>query len=65
MSPPARRVRTGADSLAPAWRAAELRVGTSIAGDITGQVPMARFASPVDGGWTADAGWISLRLRKR
>jgi NAD(P)-dependent dehydrogenase (short-subunit alcohol dehydrogenase family) len=58
--------------------------------DITGQVPMARFATPddvaaavafladparsgfvngvalpVDGGWTADASWTSLRLGKR
>jgi NAD(P)-dependent dehydrogenase (short-subunit alcohol dehydrogenase family) len=55
--------------------------------DITGQVPMGRFASPddiasavaflaeagfvngvalpVDGGWTADGSWTSLRLRKR
>jgi NAD(P)-dependent dehydrogenase (short-subunit alcohol dehydrogenase family) len=58
--------------------------------DITGRVPMARFASPddiaraiafladsnesafinghclvVDGGWTADGSWESLRLQKR
>ncbi len=58
--------------------------------DITGRVPMARFATPddiaeaiafladpklsgfvnghtlvVDGGWTADASWQSLRMRKR
>jgi NAD(P)-dependent dehydrogenase (short-subunit alcohol dehydrogenase family) len=58
--------------------------------DITGRVPMARFASPddiahaiaflansqesgfingqalaIDGGWTADGSWQSLRLRKR
>ena len=58
--------------------------------DITGRVPLARFADPddiaeavlfladparsgfvngvalpVDGGWTADASWLSLRLRTR
>lgn len=58
--------------------------------DITGRVPMARFASPddiarailfladpaqsgfingqalaIDGGWTADGSWQSLRMRKR
>jgi NAD(P)-dependent dehydrogenase (short-subunit alcohol dehydrogenase family) len=58
--------------------------------DITGRVPMGRFARPddiaraiafladphesafvnghallVDGGWTADGGWESLRLRHR
>jgi hypothetical protein len=39
--------------------------------DITGQVPMTRFAAPddvappVDGGWTAGASWTSRRLSKR
>jgi NAD(P)-dependent dehydrogenase (short-subunit alcohol dehydrogenase family) len=58
--------------------------------DITGRIPMARFASPddiaraiafladeeesgfvnghalsVDGGWSSDGSWESLRLRKR
>lgn len=58
-------------------------------GDITGRVPMSRFASPddiarailfladpaqsgfvngqalaIDGGWTADGSWQSLRMRK-
>ena len=64
--------------------------GSYVDGDITGQNPMGRFASPndvaeavafladparsgfinganlpVDGGWTADASWTSLRLSKR
>jgi hypothetical protein len=38
--------------------------------DIESRVPMGRFATAddvadVDGGWTADGGWDSLRLRNR
>jgi NAD(P)-dependent dehydrogenase (short-subunit alcohol dehydrogenase family) len=76
-------VKTGMD-------AADQASGGYTDDDITGQVPMARFASPddvaaavafladparsgfingaalpVDGGWTADASWTSLRLHKR
>jgi NAD(P)-dependent dehydrogenase (short-subunit alcohol dehydrogenase family) len=64
--------------------------GTYSDGDITGRVPMGRFAAPgdiaraiafladpvesafvnghtlvVDGGWTADGSWQSLRLSHR
>jgi len=83
------------NAVCPGWvktemDAADQAGGGYSDGDITGQVPMARFASPddvaaavafladparsgfvngvalpVDGGWTADAGWASLRLRKR
>ena len=70
--------------------AADQARGTYIDADITGRVPMARFASPddvaraiafladdqesafinghtlaVDGGWTADGSWESLRLSHR
>jgi NAD(P)-dependent dehydrogenase (short-subunit alcohol dehydrogenase family) len=76
-------VKTGMD-------AADQASGGYTDADITGQVPMGRFATPddvaaavafladparsgfingaalpVDGGWTADASWTSLRLRKR
>src|SRR6266508_3819854 len=83
------------NAVCPGWvktemDAADQAGGGYTDGDIVGQVPMARFASPeevaaavafladparsgfvngvalpVDGGWTADAGWTSLRLRKR
>ena len=64
--------------------------GAYVDNDITGQVPMARFATPedvaqavaflcdpsrsgyvngaalpVDGGWSSDGSWTSLRLRAR
>ena len=76
-------VKTGMD-------VADQAAGTYDDGDIIGQVPLGRFASPddvaaaiafladpaasgfingvtlpVDGGWTADAGWTKLRLGKR
>lgn len=76
-------VKTGMD-------AADQASGGYTDSDITGQVPMGRFAAPddvatavafladparsgfingaalpVDGGWSADASWTSLRLRKR
>jgi NAD(P)-dependent dehydrogenase (short-subunit alcohol dehydrogenase family) len=83
------------NAVCPGWvktemDAADQAGGGYSDGDILGQVPLARFASPddvaaavafladpahsgfvngvalpVDGGWTADAGWTSLRLRKR
>ena len=83
------------NAVCPGWVKTEMDVadqgpGTYSDQDITGQVPMGRFASPddvaravafladpersgfingvalpVDGGWTADASWTSLRLRKR
>jgi NAD(P)-dependent dehydrogenase (short-subunit alcohol dehydrogenase family) len=84
-----------ANAVCPGWVKTGMDVADQASGgytdeDITGQVPMARFASPddvaaavafladparsgfingaalpVDGGWTADASWTSLRLRKR
>ncbi|HYV86402.1 MAG TPA: SDR family oxidoreductase [Patescibacteria group bacterium] len=83
------------NAVCPGWvktdmDAADQAAGTYDDADITGQVPMGRFASPgdvaaaiafladpassgfingvtlpVDGGWTADAGWTKLRLGKR
>jgi len=83
------------NAVCPAWVKTEMDVadqatGAYTDGDILGQVPMGRFASPddvgaavafladparsgfingvalpVDGGWTADASWTALRLRKR
>jgi NAD(P)-dependent dehydrogenase (short-subunit alcohol dehydrogenase family) len=83
------------NAVCPGWVKTEMDVADQAAGgytdaDITGQVPMARFATPddvaaavafladparsgfvngtalpVDGGWTADASWTGLRLRKR
>jgi NAD(P)-dependent dehydrogenase (short-subunit alcohol dehydrogenase family) len=83
------------NAVCPGWVKTEMDVADQASGgytdeDITGQVPMARFAAPddvaaavafladparsgfingaalpVDGGWTADASWTSLRLRKR
>lgn len=83
------------NAVCPGWvktemDAADQAAGTYDDGDIVGQVPMGRFASPddvaaaiafladpassgyingvtlpVDGGWTADAGWTKLRLGKR
>ncbi len=83
------------NAVCPGWVKTGMDVADQASGgytddDITGQVPMARFASPddvaaavafladparsgfingaalpVDGGWTADASWTSLRLRKR
>jgi len=88
-----RGVRVSA--VCPGWVKTEMDVADQAAGgyvdsDITGQVPMGRFAAPgdvaaavvfladpvrsafvngvalpVDGGWTADASWTSLRLSKR
>ena len=82
-------------AVCPGWVKTEMDVADQAAGgyvdsDITGQVPMGRFAAPgdvaaavvfladpvrsafvngvalpVDGGWTADASWTSLRLSKR
>jgi NAD(P)-dependent dehydrogenase (short-subunit alcohol dehydrogenase family) len=83
------------NAVCPGWvktemDAADQSSGSYIDADITGRVPMARFAAPVDiaraiafladndqssfvnghalavdGGWTADGSWESLRLRKR
>ena len=83
------------NAVCPGWvktemDAADQAAGTYDDGDIIGQVPIGRFASPddvaaaiafladpassgyingvtlpVDGGWTADAGWTKLRLGKR
>jgi NAD(P)-dependent dehydrogenase (short-subunit alcohol dehydrogenase family) len=83
------------NAVCPGWVKTEMdatdqAAGTYDDGDIIGQVPMGRFASPddvaaaiafladpassgfingvtlpVDGGWTADAGWTKLRLGKR
>ena len=89
----ARGVRVNA--VCPGWVKTEMDVADQAGGgytddDITGRVPMARFASPndiacailfladpaqsgfvnghalaVDGGWTADGSWQSLRTHKR
>ena len=83
------------NAVCPGWVKTEMDVADQAGGgytdaDITGRVPMARFASPddiaraiafladddaagfinghslaVDGGWTADGSWESLRLRHR
>jgi NAD(P)-dependent dehydrogenase (short-subunit alcohol dehydrogenase family) len=83
------------NAVCPGWVKTEMDVadqagGTYTDADITGRVPMGRFASPddiakaiafladpdesgfvnghtlaVDGGWTADGSWESLRLRHR
>jgi len=83
------------NAVCPAWVKTEMDVADQAGGsytdaDITGRVPMGRFASPndiaqailfladekqsgfvnghtlvVDGGWTADGSWESLRLRHR
>lgn len=83
------------NAVCPGWVKTEMDAADQAGGsysdaDITGRVPMARFASPddianaiafladesksgfvnghaltVDGGWTADASWESLRLRHR
>jgi NAD(P)-dependent dehydrogenase (short-subunit alcohol dehydrogenase family) len=83
------------NAVCPGWVKTEMDVadqagGSYADGDITGRVPMGRFASPddiakaiafladpqesgfvnghaltVDGGWTADGSWESLRLRHR
>lgn len=83
------------NAVCPGWVKTEMDVADQAGGsytdaDITGRIPMARFASPddiasaiafladakesafinghalaVDGGWTADGSWESLRLRKR
>jgi NAD(P)-dependent dehydrogenase (short-subunit alcohol dehydrogenase family) len=83
------------NAVCPGWVKTEMDAADQASGgymdaDITGQVPMGRFATPddvaaavafladparsgfingaalpVDGGWTADASWTSLRLRKR
>jgi NAD(P)-dependent dehydrogenase (short-subunit alcohol dehydrogenase family) len=83
------------NAVCPGWVKTEMDVADQAAGsysdaDITGRVPMARFAAPddivnailfladdqksgfinghalaVDGGWTADGSWESLRLRHR
>ena len=83
------------NAVCPGWvktemDAADQARGTYSDADITGRIPMARFASPddiaraiafladscesgfvnghtlaVDGGWTTDGSWESLRLRKR
>jgi NAD(P)-dependent dehydrogenase (short-subunit alcohol dehydrogenase family) len=83
------------NAVCPGWVKTEMDVadqagGSYTDGDITGRVPMGRFASPddvanailfladdtksgfinghaltVDGGWTADGSWESLRLRHR
>ncbi len=83
------------NAVCPGWVKTEMDEADQAGGsytdaDITGRVPMARFASPddiaraiafladdtqssfinghtlaVDGGWTADGSWQSLRLRKR
>ena len=83
------------NAVCPGWAKTEMDAADQPGGgytdtDITGRVPMARFATPddiakaiafladpeessfingqalaVDGGWTADGSWQSLRLRKR
>jgi NAD(P)-dependent dehydrogenase (short-subunit alcohol dehydrogenase family) len=83
------------NAVCPGWVKTEMDVADQAGGsytdaDITGRVPMARFATPddiaraiafladgressfingqalaVDGGWSADGSWESLRLRKR
>jgi NAD(P)-dependent dehydrogenase (short-subunit alcohol dehydrogenase family) len=82
------------NAVCPGWVKTEMDVADQAGGsysdaDITGRVPMARFATPediaqailfladdkssfinghalaVDGGWTSDGSWESLRLRKR
>jgi NAD(P)-dependent dehydrogenase (short-subunit alcohol dehydrogenase family) len=83
------------NAVCPGWVKTEMDVADQAGGsyqnaDITGRVPMARFATPddvahaiafladpaessfvngqalaIDGGWTADGSWESLRLRKR
>jgi NAD(P)-dependent dehydrogenase (short-subunit alcohol dehydrogenase family) len=83
------------NAVCPGWVKTEMDVADQTAGgytdgDITGRVPMGRFASPddiaraiafladpqesgfinghalvVDGGWTADGSWETLRLRHR
>ncbi len=83
------------NAVCPGWVKTEMDVADQAGGsytdaDITGRIPMARFATPddiaraitfladstqsgfinghalaVDGGWTADGSWESLRLRKR
>jgi NAD(P)-dependent dehydrogenase (short-subunit alcohol dehydrogenase family) len=83
------------NAVCPGWVKTEMDVADQSGGsysdeDITGRVPMARFASPddiaraiafladgdesgfingqalaVDGGWSADGSWQSLRLRKQ
>jgi len=83
------------NAVCPGWVKTEMDVADQVGGgytddDITGRVPMARFARPddiarailfladpsqsgfvnghalaVDGGWTADGSWQSLRMHKR
>jgi NAD(P)-dependent dehydrogenase (short-subunit alcohol dehydrogenase family) len=83
------------NAVCPGWVKTEMDLADQAGGsytdaDITGRIPMARFASPddiahaiafladekesafinghtlvVDGGWTADGSWESVRLRKR
>jgi NAD(P)-dependent dehydrogenase (short-subunit alcohol dehydrogenase family) len=83
------------NAVCPGWVKTEMDLADQAGGsytdaDITGRVPMARFATPddiakaiafladpqesayinghaltVDGGWTADGSWESLRLRHR
>ncbi len=83
------------NAVCPGWVKTEMDAADQAGGsytdaDITGRIPMARFAAAediaraiafladshesafvnghalvVDGGWTADASWESLRLRKR
>jgi NAD(P)-dependent dehydrogenase (short-subunit alcohol dehydrogenase family) len=83
------------NAVCPGWVKTEMDVADQAGGsytdaDITGRIPMARFATPddiaraiafladdrespfinghtlvVDGGWTADGSWESVRLRKR
>jgi NAD(P)-dependent dehydrogenase (short-subunit alcohol dehydrogenase family) len=84
------------NAVCPGWVKTEMDVADQAASgsynddDITGRVPMGRFASPediarailfladpaqsgfvnghalaVDGGWTADGSWQSVRMRKR
>jgi NAD(P)-dependent dehydrogenase (short-subunit alcohol dehydrogenase family) len=83
------------NAVCPGWVKTEMDVASQSQGhysdsDITGRVPMGRFATPedianailfladetksgfingaaltVDGGWTADGGWESLRLQHR
>jgi NAD(P)-dependent dehydrogenase (short-subunit alcohol dehydrogenase family) len=83
------------NAVCPGWVKTEMDAedqggGAYTDSDITGQVPMARFATPadvamavafladasksgfingvalpVDGGWSADASWTSLRLKAR
>jgi len=83
------------NAVCPGWVKTEMDVASQSGGhysdgDITGRVPMGRFAAPddvahaiafladerrsgfingtaltVDGGWTADGSWESLRLKQR